>query len=253
MHAVVVLGTAGSGKTTFTANFSAWFRGKLMAASICPVNLDPGALSLPYDPSYDIRALVRVDRIMLEEGLGPNGALVRAAELMAELSDEIASSLFSLGCDYSIIDTPGQMEVFAFRPTGRILCDKLSKRMRLSAVYLGDYEPGRELEDLLSSALLAKIIELKLGVKVIPVLNKYDLWKDDRVDELWEAVLRGDLNKIEGNITGTYMEALHELINAIASFRSPVRVASISAKYSRGFQNVFDMLNEVWCACGDLT
>lgn len=253
MHAVIVLGTAGSGKTTFTANFSRWLRDKLAVVRVCPVNLDPGASNLPYEPSYDVRTLVRVDRLMIEEGLGPNGALVRAAELIAERSDDIASSLTSLSCEYFVIDTPGQVEVFALRPTGRVLCDKLAKSFRLSAIWLGDYEPGRELEDLLSSALLAKIIELKLSIKAIPVLNKSDLWEGDRIDALWEAVLKGELNLIEGSLSGTYMEALYELINAVSSFRSPVRVASISAKYFRGFQDVFDMLNEVWCACGDLT
>ena len=250
MQAAIVLGTAGSGKTTFTANFSSWLSAKI-PLSVCPINLDPGASSLPYDPSYDVRELVSVDRLMEEEHLGPNGAMVRAAELMIELSDEIASSLLSLGCEYLIIDTPGQMEIFAFRPTGRVLCGKLGERMRLLSIYLGDYDPGREIEDLLSSALLARILELKLGVKVIPILNKSDLWEGRDIEGVWSAALNGKIPHVEGS--GTYFDALHELLRAVSSFRSPIRVITTSAKYNRGFEEVFDIMNEVWCSCGDLT
>ncbi|MCS7103558.1 MAG: ATP/GTP-binding protein [Candidatus Korarchaeum sp.] len=250
MQALIVLGTAGSGKTTFTANFSEWLSAKI-PLKVCPVNLDPGASFLPYDPSYDIRELISVERLVVEERLGPNGAMVRAAELMVELSDDIASSLLSLDCEYLIIDTPGQMEIFAFRPTGRALCEKLARNLRLLSVYLGDYDPNREIEDLLSSALLAKILELKLGVKVIPLLNKSDLWEGKSIESLWRAALSGELAPLEGS--GTYADALHELLRAVSSFRSPIRVIVTSAKYGKGFEEVFDLMNEVWCSCGDLT
>lgn len=249
MQTIIILGTAGSGKTTFTANFSSWLSAK-MPLRVCPVNLDPGASFLPYDPSYDVRELVSVERLMEEEGLGPNGAMVRAAELMVELSEKIVSSLLSLDCDYLVVDTPGQMEIFAFRPTGRALCERLAERMRILSIYLGDYDPSREMEDLLSSALLAKILELKLGVKVIPVLNKSDLWEGKDIEAMWRAALQG-VAEVEGS--GTYSDALHELLRAVSSFRSPIRVVTASAKYSRGFEEVFDLMNEVWCSCGDLT
>ncbi|MEM3481119.1 MAG: ATP/GTP-binding protein [Candidatus Korarchaeum sp.] len=249
MQALIVLGTAGSGKTTFTANFSRWLSDRV-PLRVCSVNLDPGASFLPFDPSYDIRELISIDHLMIEERLGPNGAMVRAAELMVELSDEIASSLLSLDCEYLIVDTPGQMEIFAFRPTGRVLCEKLARKLRILSIYLGDYDPSREIEDLLSSALLAKILELKLGVKVIPLLNKSDLWEGRDIENLWNAALSGEVT-IEGS--GTYADVLHELLRAISSFRSPTRVIATSAKYGSGFEEVFDLMNEVWCSCGDLT
>jgi GTPase SAR1 family protein len=251
MKGVIVLGTAGSGKTTFTANFSSWLSENFLIKS-CPVNLDPGASSLPYEPSYDIRDIISVEDLMRRENLGPNGAIVRAADLIVDRSDDIVESLTSLDCDTLIIDTPGQMEIFAFRPTGRALCERLSRGMRLLSIYLGDYDPKRDLEDLLSSAFLAKILELKLGVKVIPVLNKSDLWGGRDFSDVWEAVLRGEMSVLEGR-DGVYIDALQDLLNAISSFRSPIRVVSISAKYFQGFGEVLDLLNEAWCTCGDMT
>ncbi len=252
MDAAIVLGTAGSGKTTFTASYSEWLRRRFMPLRSCTANLDPGVLNLPYRPDYDIRDLVSVQEIMKKEGLGPNGALVRAAEIMVDRMDEIVESLCSLNCDHLVIDTPGQMEIFAFRPLGRVLCERLSSCLNLAAVFLGDHEPGRELEDVVTSALLAKILELKLGVTVIPLLNKMDVWQGEGVEEVWERVLRGD---VDGLYTGegTLSDALLELVRAISSFKSPVRVVAISAKEGTNYQEVFDLLSEVWCSCGDMT
>lgn len=250
MDAAIIIGTAGSGKTTFTASYSEWLR-RFMPLKICTANLDPGVLNLPYNPEYDIRKVVSVQRLMKEMGLGPNGALVRAAEIMVERVEEIVGALCSLNCDHLIIDTPGQMEIFAFRPLGRILCENLSSCLNLAAVFLGDYEPGRELEDVVTSALLAKVLELKLGVTVIPLLNKVDLWHGEGIERIWEGILRGYTNGLDAG-HGTISDALLELVRAISSFKSPVRVVAVSAKEGTNYQEVFDLLSEVWCACGDM-
>ncbi len=252
MDAAIVLGTAGSGKTTFTASYSEWLRRRFMPLRSCTANLDPGVVSLPYRPDYDVRSLVSVQDLMRKEGLGPNGALVRAAELMVERMDEIEESICSLGCDHLVIDTPGQMEIFAFRPLGRVLCERLSSCLNLAALFLGDYEPGRELEDVVTSALLAKILELKLGVTVIPLINKVDLWRGEGIERIWEGVLRGEVDELTPG-QGTLSDALMELVRAISSFKSPVRVVAISAREGINYQEVFDLLSEVWCSCGDMT
>jgi len=52
---------------------------------------------------------------------------------------------------------------------------------------------------------------------------------------------------------GVLSELLIELSNALSTFSSPIRVISISATMTTGFEDLFDALNEIWCACGDLT
>jgi len=128
--------------------------------------------------------------------------------------------------------------------------------MNLAGVFLGDHEPDRELIDSITTALLSKIVELKLGIPMVPVLNKLDLWRDDSVARAWEALFQGDVEEcrslIEGR-GGVLSELLIELSKALASFSSPIRVIPISASKTIGFDRLFDTLSEVWCACGDLT
>ena len=82
-----IIGTAGSGKSLFTSSFSEWL--KISKQDVAIVNLDPGALKLPYSPDVDIRNYVDVGNIMETYELGPNGALILAADLIADKIDII--------------------------------------------------------------------------------------------------------------------------------------------------------------------
>ncbi|HRU81633.1 MAG TPA: ATP/GTP-binding protein, partial [Candidatus Methanomethylicus sp.] len=55
---LLVIGPAGSGKTSLTARLSEWMAKS--GTSSCLINLDPGAERLPYLPDYDVRSIVRV-------------------------------------------------------------------------------------------------------------------------------------------------------------------------------------------------
>ena len=82
MFIVFIIGTAGSGKSLLTASFSEWL--KMSKQNVTVVNLDPGALKLPYSPDVDVRNYVNVGDLMEKYGLGPNGALIMAADLIAD-------------------------------------------------------------------------------------------------------------------------------------------------------------------------
>ena len=82
MPVVFVIGTAGSGKSLFTGAFGGWLRNNKQDVAV--VNLDPGALKLPYSPDVDVRNYVDASDIMEKYGLGPNGAAIMAADLIAD-------------------------------------------------------------------------------------------------------------------------------------------------------------------------
>jgi len=49
---------------------------------------------------------------MVKEGLGPNGAMIRAMEILNEVKDKVVGQIISRSKDLVLIDTPGQSEVF---------------------------------------------------------------------------------------------------------------------------------------------
>src|SRR4030042_3551056 len=100
-----IVGTAGCGKSTLTNAFLVWLQNQGYDA--VTVNLDPGADSLPYDPDVDVRGWIKLNDIMREYGLGPNGAQVAAADLLALNIKKITDVTSQFVSDYVTIDTPG--------------------------------------------------------------------------------------------------------------------------------------------------
>ena len=114
-----LIGTAGSGKSTLTLNFKKWM--ELRGLDAITVNLDPGSENLPYDPDIDIKDWISLKEIMETYGLGPNGAQIAAADMLALNTDDLKKSIEKFKADYILMDTPGQLELFVFREAGKYL------------------------------------------------------------------------------------------------------------------------------------
>src|SRR5207237_9409248 len=91
------LGTAGSGKSTMVYAFQLWMNSQ--GLDCVTVNLDAGAESLQYSPDLDVRDYVNLSEIMEEQDLGPSGAQVAAADMLAmsarahaEVVEDVATS-----------------------------------------------------------------------------------------------------------------------------------------------------------------
>ncbi|MEM2823732.1 MAG: ATP/GTP-binding protein, partial [Thermofilaceae archaeon] len=114
---LIVIGPAGSGKTTLTAAFGRWIE-ENQSFRVAYVNLDPGADQLPYRPDVDVREWVTVSQVMREKGLGPNGALVASMEEVYARKSDLMREIANLEAEIVIVDTPGQMELFLFHEAG---------------------------------------------------------------------------------------------------------------------------------------
>ncbi len=130
MPVVFMIGTAGSGKSLFTAAFSEWL--KMSKQDVATVNLDPGVLKLPYSPDVDVRNYVDAGNIMEKYGLGPNGAAIMAADLIADEIENLTRDIEEAHADIVLVDTPGQMELFAFRASGPYIVNELTKEPKAS-------------------------------------------------------------------------------------------------------------------------
>jgi GTPase SAR1 family protein len=116
MNTIFITGTAGSGKSLLTSKLLQWYNDR-NSFSIS-LNLDPGTLDLPYEPDVDVRNYIDINTLMSSYQLGPNGALIMASDMIATRLEEIQDEINSLNADYVLVDTPGQIELFAFRESG---------------------------------------------------------------------------------------------------------------------------------------
>lgn len=67
---LVVLGMAGSGKTTFVKKLAQFHRENF---NPYVVNLDPACKEVPYPVNIDIRDTINYKQVMKQYNLGPNG------------------------------------------------------------------------------------------------------------------------------------------------------------------------------------
>jgi GTPase SAR1 family protein len=172
MYLIFVVGTAGCGKSLLTAAFSDWLH--LRKQNVVRVNLDPGAFRLPYTPDVDIRDYVRVEEVMEKYDLGPNGAVVMAADLIATEINSIRREIEELNADYVIVDTPGQMELFAFRASGPYIVRELSDDPK-ALLYLFDATFSSNPLNYVSNMFLATAVYTRFLVPQLYVLSKSDL------------------------------------------------------------------------------
>ena len=114
-YAVIVIGPAGSGKSTLCGVLAEHYASMHRSTHIA--NMDPAADELPYEPSIDIRDLISLDDAMEGKGLGPNGGLVFCMEyLVTAGATWVSQQLGDYAEDFIIVDMPGQVEVLSNQP-----------------------------------------------------------------------------------------------------------------------------------------
>ncbi|KKF97644.1 hypothetical protein CFO_g47 [Ceratocystis platani] len=89
------------------------------------VNLDPANENTNYPRAIDIRDLVKLEEIMKDDKLGPNGAMLYALEELEHNFDWLEESLNALDQDYVLFDCPGQVELYTHHNSLRNIILKL--------------------------------------------------------------------------------------------------------------------------------
>ncbi|MGY5142484.1 MAG: PRK13768 family protein [Nitrosopumilus sp.] len=172
MKTIFVSGTAGSGKSLLTSKLYDYYTKN--GAFVSVLNLDPAVENIPYSPDIDVRDFVDTLSIMQQYDLGPNGAIVMATDLIASNVDEIKDQVNNVNPDYLIVDTPGQIELFAYRSSGKFLIENLTSEEKTN-IFLFDGALITTPINFVSISLLATSIRLKLNLPTINVLTKTDV------------------------------------------------------------------------------
>ena len=238
MRFVYFVGTAGSGKSTLVKSYRDWLGNN--GIDCMTINLDPGVDMLPYDADIDIREWVALDEVMGEYNLGPNGAQIVAADLMAVNIKKITDLLDGVRTEYVLVDTPGQLELFAFRESSNVIVEAFGKEKSM-VVYLSDPMLCKTSNGFVSNMVLSSLVEFRLQLPVINILTKADLMKDedrDRViswfensDSLYDDLLDNDANP--QTVVGM------ELFKAVESVGIFGQIRAVSAVENTGLEGIY--------------
>jgi len=244
MYTIFITGTAGSGKSTLTGAFSDWLRSQEQTTLL--VNLDPAALTLPYEPDVDVREMVDYERIMTTRRLGPNAALIATLREVARHIEELAEEVNSHDVDFVIVDTPGQLELFAYRKEGRIFTRYIGD-CRKVMLFLLDPMFCAVTRNFVASMFLASSIYLTFQLPMIQILNKIDAVPKKYIDriERWSESLESLIVDIENKSKKVLMHLSREIAQAVYDIVSSIPIVPVSSITMEGFTELHAVLTRV--------
>ncbi len=246
MFLIFVLGTAGSGKSELTGAFTRWL--EMQGENAMAVNLDPGAITIPYSANVDVRDYIRVEALMEEYGLGPNGGLMLASELMLEITEQLSSDIDDFGPDVVLVDTPGQLEMFAFRDVGARIAEDISDEGK-GVLYLFDASFCRDPLNYVMNMFLASAINSRFLLPQISVLSKADILHDELEEmEGWAEDIANLEEAINSRLTGLnrlLSQDMMEVINRLGVEFAPI---PFSTRTNLGFNRLYSEISRVFMA-----
>ena len=238
MKFIYFVGTAGSGKSTLVKAFKDWL--DTTGTESITINLDPGVDMLPYEADVDIRDWIALDEVMAEFNLGPNGAQVVASDLMAVNIDKMKDVVEDYTETYALVDTPGQLELFAFRESSRTIVRAFGKDDSM-VVYLSDPMLCKSSNGFISNMVLASLVQFRLELPIINLLTKIDVLTEEETDRLlnwyndpeslYDDLLDNDANP--QTVVGT------ELFRALENLGTFGEMRSVSAVQSIGLEEIY--------------
>jgi len=266
--AIVCVGMAGSGKTTFMQRINAHLHAQKDPPYV--INLDPAVRNVPFDSNIDIRDSVNYKEVMKSYNLGPNGGILTSLNLFATKIDQILNLLEkrttldpakpdAKAIKNILVDTPGQIEVFVWSASGSILLDSLASTFPTVIAYIIDTPRTASTSTFMSNMLYACSILYKTKLPMILVFNKTDV-KDAEFAKEWmtdfeafQAALReeeeaGSFGGMEGGAMGGGSGYMGSLLNSMSlmleEFYSHLSVVGVSSMTGAGINEFFEAVGE---------
>ena len=244
-------GTAGAGKTSLVAAFRSWM--KTSGYDTVVVNLDPGNETEGFEPDVDIRDWVRLPDVMDEYGLGPNGAQVAAADMIALKIFEVKQAVQEFRTDYILVDTPGQVELFAFREASKAIVDALSGE-RSTLAFMFDPALARTPSGFVSLLMLSSTLEFRFRLPTLNLLTKCDLLTPEQLDEIvgWGESPDRLLDQVMSETPTPDVQLSTEMLRAIESLAPLTTLLPTSSRDATGFEAIYQAAQRNFGASEDV-
>jgi GTPase SAR1 family protein len=171
----ILMGPAGSGKSTYCLEI---FKNLVESKeSVQIINLDPSIENMEYPDSIDIRDLIKIEDVMEEFNLGPNGGLIFCMEYFMENLDWFHREIENSMKKNLIFDLPGQIELYTHSNLIRDFCFHVKKlfEIDLFGIFLLDCTFIGDIGKFFGGALTALCSMFSLEISHYNIISKIDL------------------------------------------------------------------------------
>ena len=232
--ACIVIGMAGSGKTTLMQRLNANLHESKTPYYL--INLDPAVLETPFGANIDVRDTVNYREVMKQYQLGPNGGILTALNFFATRFEQVLKLVEARRTAqmeradplrYVMLDPPGQIEIFTWSASGQTITESLASAMPTCVVYVVDTPRCQNAVTFMSNMLYACSILYKMKLPLVVVFNKTDVascdtcmaWMQDF--EAFQQALQQ-----EKSYMGTLAQSMALMLEEGSSVTKTVSVAS---------------------------
>lgn len=262
--AVVCVGMAGSGKTTFMQRINNYLHVNKKKPYV--LNLDPAVLNVPFEPNIDIRDSINYKEVMKQYNLGPNGGILTSLNLFATKIDQVIGLLEkrahpdptskAVPPKHFLVDTPGQIEVFVWSASGSILLESLASSFPTVIAYIIDTPRTHSCSTFMSNMLYACSILYKTKLPMILVFNKTDVQDADFAKEWmtdfekFQEALQEEENKGVfggdgfGGGSGYMASLLNSMSLMLEEFYSHLEMVAVSSMTGDGINEFFEAVDK---------
>jgi GTPase SAR1 family protein len=169
-----------------------------------------------------------------------------AADLIADEIENLTRDIEEAHADLVLVDTPGQMELFAFRASGPYIVNELTKEPK-ALIYLFDSVFSINPLNYVSNMFLSAAVYNRFFQPQLHVLSKTDLIpkKDAQAIASWSANPHELEEAIEQKLEGTKRIFSHNMMQAINKLGLKFLLMPISAKTNEGMVNVNTVLERI--------
>lgn len=261
--AVVCVGMAGSGKTTFMQRINNHLHVNKKKPYV--LNLDPAVISVPFESNIDIRDSINYKEVMKQYNLGPNGGILTSLNLFATKIDQIIGLLEkranpeagsnAVAPQHFLVDTPGQIEVFVWSASGSILLESLASSFPTVIAYIIDTPRTHSCSTFMSNMLYACSILYKTKLPMILVFNKTDVqdaafakeWMTD-FEKFQEALREEETKGVFGGEgfgggSGYMSSLLNSMSLMLEEFYSHLEMVGVSSMTGDGIDEFFEAVD----------
>jgi len=192
------------------------------------------------EPDIDIREWIKLKDVMEEYQLGPNGAQVACADLIALNIDDIKKSIDTFKTDFVFLDTPGQLELFVFRESGNMILKTLNPNRSIIG-YLIDHILARNPTGFITQLLLSLTTQYRSKIPQINMLSKADMFSEPELEEilLWAYTPELLENAVSNQKATIYREMSEGILRLIKGFLSNSTLFPVSKEEFLGIEDLY--------------
>ena len=181
---------------------------------------------------------------MKANNLGPNGAILTCLNLFSTNIDKVIILLEKKNdLDFVVMDTPGQLEVFSWSASGKLITDSFSIIFPSILIYIIDIPRCNNPNTFSSNMLYALSIMYKMKLPLLIVFNKLDIAKENKVIEWMQDYLSlQEALKKKDDYISTFSSSLSLLLS---EFYETIKYVSISSKTGERFDEFLTKCEEI--------